>query len=543
MGIPIYVPDLKTPPLVTTIMARIAQGEAISRTAVAKAQLALKQQQAQMDAEAAQSSAAQQNAQTAQQNANLAAQLAPFQHALLQSQTARNLATAKAAGAPKLTKAQQATNAYLTSFKADPHSLMTQTTGAALKKLSSGRKGITVTSSDGTQVTMGGTGTMPTFHAETAAAVPQQPAQPTEAQPQPSGVATQQQPTPGLLNSIIAHHIVQQAQQAQQPQSVQHTILSALTNRGNALAGQAATPLLSRAPSWHQLVASAHPIIAPPAAPGIMGAQPVQQGAQQAFQSQAAPTPPPQTVDQRAFAALFPPTKPGLTTVKGTEASRRVAGSTTKDPKTGMVAVRPTRTATTLNVNSIESGQKLRTSIPEMVNGFARYSGLIGKGKNVLDALKTTFRVASPETKAHITALNAAYDASVINATDLMRSIGAPNVVELEGEFKQIFHTRWDESSDMYKNRINKDLMRLVSKYVSVAQAAQLIGLPVGSYNPKTGKIIEDKGGVAKLPGIDTANPLYSKELGKVITKAQIDVVMKKYGQTLAQVKAKMGIK
>jgi hypothetical protein len=543
VGIPIYVPDLKTAPLVTTIMARIARGEAISRTAVAKAQLALKQQQAQMDAEAVQSS-------VAQQNANLAAQQAPFKSALLKSQTARNLMMMKAAGLPKQTKVQQATTAYLNAYKADPNSLMTQTTGAAVKKMAAGSKGLTVTTSDGTQVSMGGTGTMPTFHAQPAA-VQSQPSVVT-AQPQ----QPQQQPTAGLLNAIIAHHIVQRAQQAQQPQPVQHTILSALANRGDALSGQAATPSSPRSPSWHQLVASAHPLLALQSAAGIGGVQQglqpsPQQGVQQPqpIASLQQPTQQPtqqveqpQTEDQRAFAALFPPTKPGLSRVAGTSGSRTVSGSTTRDPKTGMAATRPTRTVTTLNQNSIESGQKLRTSIPEMVNGFARYSGVIGKGKNVLDSLKTAFHRASPETRAHITALNAAHDASVVNATDLMKSIGAPNVVQLEGEFKQIFNTRWDETPGMYKNRINNDLMRLVSKYVSVAQAAQLIGLPVGSYSPKTGEIIEDKGGVAKLSRIDTANPLYSKNLNKIVTKADLNQTMKESGKSLIQVKQLLGI-
>jgi hypothetical protein len=100
MGIPVYVPNIQPAPLVTDVMARISQGEAISQTAVQKAQLGLEQQQAQINAEASRSAAEQQANQIAQQQAAFAAQSAPFQRALLQAQTKEAQARARGDLAP-----------------------------------------------------------------------------------------------------------------------------------------------------------------------------------------------------------------------------------------------------------------------------------------------------------------------------------------------------------------------------------------------------------------------------------------------------------
>lgn len=198
-------------------------------------------------------------------------------------------------------------------------------------------------------------------------------------------------------------------------------------------------------------------------------------------------TPRPLTADQTALQRLFPPQpQPPIQQLPGTSGSRKVAGSTTVDTDAGTVATRPTRTVTSFNQLAIESLQKLPEALDKAVNGMAPFAGLIGKGKLFGEGVETGFGKGTPKQQLAVEKYNAGLNAAAIGATDVMRAVGAPNVFQLENEFKQIVEPRWNENPAMYRIRVKNDLMDVMRGFVSKAQAAQISGILLGTLDPKT---------------------------------------------------------
>ena len=291
----------------------------------------------------------------------------------IQAEIAANLARAYQSSTPKMTPAQQAIELYLDAFKQNPDSARTTLLGLAARKAVQSNAGTSITTSDGTQITFGGT----------------------------SGIAP--------------------------------------------MAGPTSEPLDPNKPL---------------------------------------------TPDEQALAKIgMGPQEPStIHQLPETQKSRKVAGSTFVNTKTGEVTIQPTQIVTTASEQAILGAQKLGGLLPVFLEGSSRYAGILGKGASLFHGLANGFKISSKETQDHIKKFNYAKDAVVFAATDLMRALNAPNVESLEHQFAKILDARWNETPEGYKWRVKKDFHDIINHFASKNAAAQINGILAGTYNPKTGK-------------------------------------------------------